>query len=151
MSKENAGEIVITLLLGIAAAIIIARLLFPYILFLTILSFVIFLFELLGQDSDELLIYISGGAFIIFFLLSLAAHWLGFTFGNSEVGQAILSFKEMWDALRGVKQNITETMINQTQNVSLQIIRSSNTSQNEQIERSLNNTYDAARILNKIN
>lgn len=143
MSKEKAGLTLLGLFLLIAAAINLARALLPlFLIGLLILVLIVGGLIVSGNPVDSVVFY----ALLFCILGALITYGVGYSFGNSGVGQAALTVSNAVDTVHEAERNATLTIIDAHQQAANQILASENASNAKQLQQTVNDSFDIVRI-----
>jgi len=109
MPKKESNAIILVIIMSIATAIIISRMLFPIFLILTIfviiIFVIIFLYELSNNNLD--LSKWFGLAVIVFISLTSITWFIGYGIGGTSFGEASL---EIYYGITGAEQEINKEL-----------------------------------------
>ncbi len=151
MGREE-GEIlgvIIVVVTVLAAAIYISRALFPWFVALSAISLIILIimliFTLFGDLDGELLIW-PGGALAIFLIGTAITFGIGYGFGDSSMGQAVLALDKAFGIYQDAEQQVTVTTIDALKNATSDVVTASNTSDSEHIAEVSNASLDLLKV-----
>jgi len=141
MSKKHAA-LAITIILAVAALITIAKALFPVFAILAAIFLGLLVLSAFDYLDSEIPLIGLG----VCLLLTGVSYFIGYGFGDSDVGKATTAIANAINTAQQVEDNVTSSLINVGQNTSITILRSSNVSDENNIERIVNASYDIIRI-----
>ncbi len=124
MGKKEEGTIagiVIFVLIALYYAVQIAKTLFPYFVFIAVVSFIITI-VLLFMDIEDIVKYTVGGICVVFIILSVITYVVGYGIEKTEVGKGLVeSGKELDKALK-IKEDAEKQAIDILKNTTIDVI-----------------------------
>jgi len=150
--SNQAGAYAITILVLIAMAIIAARTLFPFFFWGTLLSaalavVLVIVGHFTWNDYSEW-VEILAKICVVGAVGCIATYLIGYTLGNSLIGQTALATKASVDTVNEVLDNATDAQIETGRDMSLGIAQATNASPENQ--RMINATYDIVHVANDL-
>ena len=154
MKRDEASGLVILVIIVLAAAITTSRALFPYFflgiaitigsLILTVIYHAFF-----DQWGDYGSWYaVLGGIGVLCLVGASVTFLIGYSFGNSPIGQAILDLDRTFNLVQEVKNNASAMQFDILQNTTSSMMQATNASPETQI--AVNASIEAAKIANDL-
>jgi energy-coupling factor transporter transmembrane protein EcfT len=152
MKREDIAGLALLIILVIAFIIRLLRELFPYFLLGSIILLIILIVSwFLYQNDylDDTGFYIIGGIFLFFVAGTVLSFAIGYGFGESSVGRAITELADAFNVFEETKTNATLVAIDESQRATSEIISSLNSTDSENLGKSINTSYDVMRVVVK--
>ena len=130
---EETTAVVIGIILILAAAITVSKTLFPYFALGTAITFILLVisavFYTRDEYSDNTWVLIFGIGFLCCFVGTLITYGIGYGFGESDLGHAVTDIANTFNLANKAKTDAENTAIEAIQNVTNEVIQSTNTSE----------------------
>jgi len=131
--KEEEATVIIGIILILAVAITVSKVLFPYFVLGTCISFVLLtisgIFYFKDDYGDATWITIFGIAFGLCFLGMLVTYGIGYGFGESDLGHAVTDVSNAFNLANKVQEDAENMAIEAVQNATNEIIQNMNMSE----------------------